>query len=182
MRNPGHRPGKHPHHNRKPTWYHTPQPIPCDKCHTMSTYRQIYYQIVFGTKYRKPTISPLHDDELYKYIAAIIINKNCKLYRINGIEDHIHIMCDLHPMIRLADLVKDVKVASSLWMKECGKFPLFEGWQEGYGAFTYSIRERDKIINYIRKQKEHHRRENSIDEYRRLLKENGIDYEEKYLV
>lgn len=63
----------------------------------MSTFRQIFYQIVFGTKYRKPTIASEHEIELYKYISAIIKNKNCKLYRINGIEDHIHIMSDLHP-------------------------------------------------------------------------------------
>ena len=147
----------------------------------MSTYRQIYYQIVFGTKFRRRTISRMHDEELYKYIAGIIENKNCKLYRINGLEDHIHIMCDIHPSIRLADLVKDIKVASSIWMKESGKFPLFESWQEGYGAFTYSIRERDMIINYIKKQKRHHQQETSFEEYKRLLIEHGIVYDDKYL-
>lgn len=83
----------------------------------MSTYRQIFYQIVFGTKYRKPTIAREHDEELYKYIAGIIKNKNCKLYRVNGIEDPIYIMSDLHPSVCLSDYVKDIKVASSLWMK-----------------------------------------------------------------
>jgi REP element-mobilizing transposase RayT len=156
--------------------------IPCAKENPMSTYRQIYYQVVFGTKYRKPTICRINDEELYKYIGAIIQNKNCKLYRINGIEDHIHILCDIHPSVRLADLVKDIKIASSLWMKACGKFPLFEGWQEGYGAFTYSIRERDMIINYIKKQKSHHQQENSLEEYKRLLQEHGIEYDAKYLV
>src|SRR5438552_1577110 len=112
----------------------------------MSTYRQIYYQIVFGTKNRKQSIANTHDEELYKYISGIIKNKNCKLYRINGIEDHIHIMSDLHPSVCLADYVKEIKVASSLWMKENGKFPAFEGWQDGYGAFTYSVREKEMII------------------------------------
>ena len=102
----------------------------------MGTYRQIFYQIVFGTKHRQPTISIEHDEELYKYIWGIIKNKKCKLYRINGIEDHIHIFSDLHPSISLSDYVKDIKVASCIWMKESGKFPLFEGWQDGYGAFT----------------------------------------------
>lgn len=148
----------------------------------MSTYRQIYYQIVFGTKYRKPTIAKAYEEELYKYIAGIIKNKNCKLYRINGIEDHIHIMSDLHPSVCLADYVKEIKVASSLLMKEENKFPEFEGWQDGYGAFTYSIRERDMIINYIKNQKEHHRVENFYDEYKRLLIENGIEFDEKYLL
>ena len=148
----------------------------------MSTYRQIFYQLVFGTKNRKPTISKTHDEELYKYISGIIKNQNCKLYRINGIEDHIHIMSDLHPSLCLSDYVKEIKVASSLWMKEHGKFPNFEGWQDGYGAFTYSVREKDMIINYIKNQKEHHRSENFYDEYKRLLVENGIEFDEKYLL
>ncbi len=125
----------------------------------MSSYKQIYYQIVFGTKYRKSTIAEEHCEELYKYIWGVINNKHCKLYRISGVEDHIHIFSDLHPSISLADYVKDIKVASSLWMKETGKFPDFIGWQEGYGAFTYSIREKEMIINYVKNQKEHHKKE-----------------------
>ena len=148
----------------------------------MSSFKQIYYQIVFGTKYRKPTIAEAHCEELYKYIWGIIQNKKCKLYRINGVEDHIHIFCDLHPTVALADLVKDIKVASNLWMKESGKFPDFIGWQDGYGAFTYNIRERDMIINYVKKQKEHHKKETYYDEFKRLLIENGIEFDEKYLL
>jgi REP element-mobilizing transposase RayT len=148
----------------------------------MGTYRQIYYQIVFGTKYRKPTLTRAYDEELYKYISGIIRNQKCKLYRINGIEDHIHIMSDLHPTICLSDYIKVIKVASSIWMKESGKFPEFEGWQDGYGAFTYSIREKDMIINYIKKQKEHHKVENFYGEFKRLLEENGIEFDEKYLL
>jgi putative transposase len=60
----------------------------------MSTHRQIFYQIVFGTKERKATLETAHEDELYKYIWGIIKNKNCKLYRINGMADHIHIFSD----------------------------------------------------------------------------------------
>lgn len=148
----------------------------------MSSFRQIFYQLVFGTKFRRPSISRSHDEELYKYITGIVKNKQCLLYRINGVEDHIHILTDLHPSICLSDLVKDIKVASNLWMRDSGKFPNFEGWQEGYGAFTYSIREKDMIINYINKQKQHHRSENFHDEFRRLLKENNIAFDEKYLL
>lgn len=148
----------------------------------MTSYRQIYYQIVFGTKYRKPAINPEHDEDLYKYIWGIIKNKNCKLYRINGIEDHIHIVSDLHPSVSLSDYVKDIKVASSIWLKESGKFPAFEGWQDGYGAFTYSVREKDMIINYVKNQKQHHANENFYDEYKRLLTENKIKFDEKYLL
>lgn len=61
-------------------------------------------------------------------------------------------MSDLHPTVCLSDYVKDIKVASSIWMKESGKFPAFEGWQDKYGAFTYSIKEKGIIINYIKNQ------------------------------
>jgi putative transposase len=148
----------------------------------MSTYKQIFYQIVFGTKNREATIAEAHCEDLYKYIWGIIKEKNCKLYRVNGIEDHIHIFSDLHSSISLADYVKDIKVASSIWMKETGYFPDFAGWQVGYGAFTYSIRDKDMIIEYGKNQKEHHKKENFYDEYKRLLEENGIEFDEKYLL
>jgi len=51
-----------------------------------------------------------------------------------------------------------IKVASSIWMKTSNNFPKFDAWQEGYGAFTYSIREKDMIINYVKNQKEFHSR------------------------
>lgn len=148
----------------------------------MGSYRQIYYQIVFATKFREPVISQEHDYEMYKYINKIIQEKNCKPYRINGVEDHIHIMCDLHPSVCLADLVKEIKVSSGNFMRESGKFPDFKHWQEGYGAFTYSIRERDMIINYIKNQKAHHYKENSYDELKRLLVENDVEFDERYFV
>ena len=148
----------------------------------MSTYRQIYYQIVFSTKNREHTIAEEFEQDLYKYIWGIIDKHKCKLYRINSMPDHIHIFSDLHPTICLSDYVKDIKVASSIWIKESGKFPHFTSWQEGYGAFTYSIRDRDMIINYIKNQKEHHKKENFYYEYKMLLIENGIEFDEKYLL
>ena len=148
----------------------------------MSTYRQIFYQIVFGPKYREATITPAHENELYKYIWGIITNHKCKLYRINSMPDLVHIFSDLHPSVCLSDYVKAIKVASSIWMKESGKFPHFNGWQDGYGAFTYTIREKATIINYIKNQKEHHKKESFYDEYKRLLIEHGIEFDEKYLL
>jgi hypothetical protein len=147
----------------------------------MGTYKQIYYQIVFGTKHLEPTINEKNEPELYKYIWGVLKNKNCKLYRINGIQNHIHIFCDLHPSINLSNLVKDIKVSTNLWMKQSGLFPEFTEWQEGYGAFTYSIREKEMIINYIKNQKEHHKNETFEEEYKRMLKEEGIEFDEKYL-
>lgn len=145
-------------------------------------YRQIFYQIVFSTKYREPTIPEAFEKDLYQYIYGIMQNMRCKLYRINGMSDHIHIFSDLQPTVCLSDLVKNIKVASSGWMKEQGTFPDFTHWQNEYGAFTYNLKEKDTIIEYIKNQKEHHKRESSRDEYKRLLIENGIPFDEKYLI
>ncbi len=160
----------------------TPRRSPWTTLTYMSTFRQIYYQIVFGTKYREPTLSDSYCNDLYGYISGLLQNKKCTPYQINGIEDHIHIFCDLHPTIALSDFVKDIKVASSLWIKGTGNFPDFIGWQDGYGAFTYSIREKDMIIGYVTKQKEHHRKETFPVEFKRLLRENGVEFDERYLL
>ncbi len=152
-----------------------------NELNTMS-YRQIFYQIVFGTKHRKKTIAEQNCEHLYKYIWGIVQHKKYKLYRINGAEDHIHIFSDLHPSTSLADYIKDIKVVSNGWMKDSGLFPDFEEWQDSYGAFTYSIREKNIIINYIKHQKEHHKKETFYDEFKRLLTENAIEFNEKYLL
>ncbi len=83
----------------------------------MGAYRQIIYQIVFGTYNREATLAAPHQEELYKYIWGVIDKHRCKLYRINGMEDHIHIVSDLHPSVCLADYVKAIKLSSNDWMK-----------------------------------------------------------------
>jgi putative transposase len=148
----------------------------------MSTYTQIIYQIIFGTKNRELTLTKNNREELFKYIWGLLKNKNCHLYRINGVEDHIHIVTHLHPSISLSSLVKDIKIASSDYIKTNHLFPHFIGWQEGYGAFTYSIKEKDRLIEYVKNQDEHHRIKSFKEEYIELLNEHGIEFEEKYLL
>ena len=147
----------------------------------MGSYTQIIYQIVFSTYSRQRTLSVEGQDSLYKYISGVLKNKNCHLYQINGIEDHVHIVTHIHPSQSLASLVKDIKLASSKWIKENQVFKNFNGWQEGYGAFTYSIKEKDRLIEYVKNQKDHHKKVVFKEEYIELLKEHGIDYDEKYL-
>jgi REP element-mobilizing transposase RayT len=127
------------------------------------------------------TLSFEHHEELFKYIWGIIKNRQCKLYRINGTENHIHILSDLHPSVALADFVKDIKGGSSQWMKESHKFVSFSGWSSGYCALTYSYKEKDVIIEYIKNQKKHHKNISFEEEYRKHLKENGIEFDERYV-
>lgn len=147
----------------------------------MSTYTQIIYQIVFSTKHREPVMNVDNRDELYRYISGVAKNKKCFIYQINGVEDHLHIVLDLHPSVALAYLVKDIKISSSIYAKEKELFKGFKSWQEGYGAFTYNIKEKDRLINYVKTQEEHHKIKTFKDEYIEILKENGVEFEEKYL-
>jgi putative transposase len=91
-----------------------------------------------------------------------------------------HILTHVHPSISLAGLVKDIKLASSSWIRVTGKFRNFNGWQEGYGAFTYSEKEKDRLIEYVKEQKEHHKIKTFREEYINLLIEQGIQFNEKY--
>jgi len=122
------------------------------------------------------------NDELLKYIWGVLKNNNCKLFRMNAIEEHIHILCELHPSVSLSYLIKDIKVSSSVWIKENHIYPKFTGWAEGYGAFTLSIKEKDRVVKYIINQQEHHKTETFREEIIRIFKENGIEFNEKYLL
>ena len=82
----------------------------------MSTHTQILYHIVFSTKDRRPVLSDSRRDELYMYMTGVIKNSHCRPVWINGIRDHVHILLSLRPTVALADLVKDIKVASSVWI------------------------------------------------------------------
>jgi REP element-mobilizing transposase RayT len=147
----------------------------------MGTFRQIYLHLVFGTKHREPVILEEHEKELYRYIWGIINKHRCKLYRINGMPDHVHIFSDLHPSIRIDNYVKDIKLASNIWMKESGLFPDFKAWQSGYGAFTIHHAGKDGLIEYLINQKEHHKVETFESEFKRLLMEYGIDFNPEHL-
>ena len=146
----------------------------------MPSYHRILYHLIFRTKGGRKAITPEHSRELYAYIIGIIKNKNCFLYRINGMEDHIHIFSDLHPSVSLAVFMRDIKSASSIWMKKSGKFPDFSNWGVRYAALTYAWADKDRIVDYIKYQQQHHKKESFEDELRRLLKEQGIDIDEKY--
>ncbi len=145
------------------------------------TYSQIYIQIVFAVKGRENLISKKWKEELNKYIAGIIKGKGQKPIIVNGMPDHIHTFVGLRPAMAIADLARDIKNNSSnfingnKWIK--GKF----AWQEGYGAFSYSHSQIERVFNYIKNQEEHHRKKSFRDEYIELLKKFEVEYNEKYL-
>jgi REP element-mobilizing transposase RayT len=137
---------------------------------------------VFSTKNQKKTLVELEREKIHRFIWGVLNNKKCHLYRIGGVEDHIHIVTHVHPMVAVAHLVKDIKIASSIFIKREKILPEFTGWQNGYGAFTYAVSAKDNLIDYVKTQKEHHKKITFREEYRSLLREHQIEFDEKYLL
>ncbi len=150
--------------------------------YVMATHTQLLYHFVFSTKHREPTIIPDQKKRFFAYLHQLLTNKNCHLYRINGVEDHLHILTHVHPTLSISSLIKDIKLAADDFIKRESIFPKFKGWQDGYGAFSESIKEKDRLINYIKNQEEHHRKISFREEYKALLKEHEIEFDEKYLL
>ncbi|HNR73471.1 MAG: transposase [Bacteroidetes bacterium OLB12] len=147
----------------------------------MSTYSQIYIQVVFAVKNRQALIHASWEEELYKYITGIIQNKGQKLLAINGMPDHIHILIGMKPTCCLSDLVREIKKASNTFINE-RKFCSFKfEWQEGFGTFSYSHSALDEVIRYIMNQKEHHSKVSFREEYKKFLSAYNIEHDDKYL-
>ncbi|MCR4856749.1 MAG: IS200/IS605 family transposase [Bacteroidales bacterium] len=146
------------------------------------SYTKSHYHIIFSTYRRKKTIPEEHERELYAYIYGIANNLNCETYRIGGMPDHIHIFVSLHPTISLATFVQRVKTESSKWLKLNPHFPDFQRWERKYAGFSYNYRDKERIINYIMKQKEHHRKKSLEKEYRNYVEENGIVIDDRFFL
>ena len=136
------------------------------------------FHIVINTLGRKLTIPNETSEHMYRFITAIVKSKNCKLFRINGIGNHIHLLVGLSPSIALSDLVRDIKQGSSKWAKQEALFPRFEGWGKEYGAFSCSIRDKEAIINYINNQRIHHSARTFEQEYRDMVERSGLEWNE----
>jgi len=145
------------------------------------SFSQIYVQIVFAVKNRQALIMPTWEDELYKYITGIVKGKGQKLQAINGVEDHIHFLIRIRPACCLADLVREIKKASTVFIREQGFSKKKFQWQGGYGAFSYSYSAVENVTRYIKNQKEHHSKRSFESEYLRLLEMYHVDYDEEYL-
>ncbi len=146
------------------------------------SYTTSYYHIVFRTYRSEPTIPFEHERELYAYIYGIAKNLRCQTYRIGGMPDHIHIFVSLPSDLSLAAFVQRVKSSSSKWLKENPNFPDFCGWGREYAGFSYSYRDKDKIVGYIMRQKEHHGAATFTDEYRDFIEDNGEAIDERYFL
>jgi REP-associated tyrosine transposase len=147
----------------------------------MSTYSQIYIQIIFAVKGRDSLIHRDWEEKVFKYITGIVQNKEQKMLAINGMPNHIHFLIGMKPSCCLSDLVREIKKSSNSFINE-NKLSEFKfSWQEGFGAFSYSHTQLDNVIAYIMNQKEHHRKKTFKEEYIDFLDQFKVDYNDRYL-
>ncbi len=146
-----------------------------------NTYSKLYAHIVFTPKGRASLLTDPIRTLIHKYIYGIIVEKKCYPLAINGTKDHVHILVGFPPTIAISDLIRDIKRSSSLFINERKKSYLKFTWQEGFGAFTVGYRELDVIYKYILNQEEHHLRNGFKNEYLRMLKDEGIEFNDEFL-
>lgn len=146
-----------------------------------NTYIQLYTQFVLSVKGRENLIKESFRDELEKVMCGIINNHKCKAYAIYCNLDHTHILIGMHPVISPAKIMEQVKSGSSKWLNEKKYIPGKFSWQDGYGAFTYSKSQVDRVVKYIANQREHHKKQTFREEYLAFLKEFGVEFDGKYL-
>jgi len=142
---------------------------------------QLYVHLAFSTKHREPLLLAPVRAEMHAYLATVLANSGSPAIKVGGTSDHIHALFRLSKNNSLATIVEEIKTSSSKWIKTKGRALASFHWQSGYGGFSVSPAEVEKVAEYIAQQETHHRAMSFQDEYRKLLESHGIEFDERYV-
>ena len=143
---------------------------------------KILVHAVFSTKERRRFLrDAILRDELHRYLGGTVGNLGCQPMIVGGVEDHVHMLFALSRTSAVAEVLKEVKRSSSIWIKT--KSPDFDdfAWQNGYGIFSIGFSQIETVRAYIQNQEEHHRNVTFQDEFRAFLKRYEIEFDERYV-
>ena len=129
-------------------------------------YTRLRYHFVFSTKNRTPWISPNIEEVLYPSLHQTITGLDGKIIQLGGVEDHVHVVCAIRPKYSVSHVIGRLKSESSGVIHHAG-LPEFD-WNDGFGAFTLGPRDLPHIVDYVKYQKEHHRRDNLRPRYEQM--------------
>lgn len=146
-----------------------------------NSYHQIYLQTVFAVKYRNAVIDKSWRDQLYAVIGGLINETTCKTIIVNGVEDHVHCLIGLKPVVSVSEMMKTVKAKAAKYINHHSLTASRFEWQDGYGVFSYSQSQLDRVYKYIQNQEAHHKKQTFRDEYIKFLKKFKIEYDERYI-
>ena len=146
-----------------------------------NTYSNLFYHIVFSTKGRGDFITTDIEDRVWAYIGGIARKHGMSALQVGGIENHAHALIMAKPVHSPSQIAQWLKGESLKWIHET--FPDLRdfGWQDGYGVFSVSKSNVPDVIEYIKNQRQHHKKQTFEDEYVSLLKLHGIDYDDRFL-
>ena len=142
---------------------------------------KVFIHIIFSTRGRFRFIKPEIEQELHAYIAQVLKEHGAQPIKIDGTEDHVHILCGLPRTMALSNLLEKVKKRSSKWIKTKGPEYREFSWQGGYGVFSVGEFGIERVKRYIAAQKKHHRSVTFKDEFREFLDRYGVEYDEKFV-
>ncbi|MDR1557072.1 MAG: transposase [Tannerellaceae bacterium] len=142
---------------------------------------KLYVHIIFHVKTGSVLIRPGDENELYAYIGGIIKDNASFPIKINGTENHVHVLSTMSKNISLADFVEEIKKNSSRWIKTKGKYYECFAWQSGYAGYSVSQTKVAVLKRYIEQQKQHHQSVSVRDEYLQFLREYSVDFDGNYL-
>ena len=142
---------------------------------------KVIVQIIFSTKNREPFLDSDVRPRMHAYLATICRDLGAELVRVGGVADHVHVVTTLPRTVSQAQLVEQIKKASSKWIKELDPRHRLFFWQRAYAAFSVSPSQLEAVLQYIEAQQEHHRTRTFQEEYRELLRKHGVDFDERYV-
>jgi REP element-mobilizing transposase RayT len=146
-----------------------------------NSYKKIYIHLVFAVKNREALLEKQWRPKVFSYLPGIIKNRGHFPLAVNGYFDHVHILFDYNPQELIPKLVREVKKSSSAYIKNNGLSKFKFEWQGGYGAFSVGWKEKERMIEYIRAQEEHHKRAPFNEEYVQLLNEFEVSFKDEYV-
>jgi REP element-mobilizing transposase RayT len=143
---------------------------------------KILVHAVFSTKERRPFLRDASlREELHRYLGGILAHLDCQPIIVGGVEDHVHLLTCLSRTCPIAEMVKEVKRGSSLWIKHRESGLSDFAWQAGYGVFSVGFSQIEAVRRYVAEQDRHHRTYTFQDELRRLLERCQVAYDERYV-
>ncbi len=146
-----------------------------------NTYTSLHFHIISSTKERRRWITSDIEQRVWAYLGGIARDNGMTALKIGGVDDHIHIVLGMPPTVAPSKAVQLLKGGSSKWIHET--FPALRdfAWQDGFGAFTVSKSQLPEVIDYVERQREHHRVKTFQEEYRSFLDRHGLSHDEKHL-
>jgi putative transposase len=141
----------------------------------------VILHIIFSTKNREPWLDSDVRQRMHAYLATICRDVDADFVRVGGVADHVHIVTTLARTISQAQLIEQIKKASSKWIKTFNARYRGFFWQRGYAAFSVSPSQLQRVLEYVDTQQDHHRTRTFQDEYRELLRKHGVDFDERYV-